>query len=114
MLLSVTEDAPISGTFDGDFGTISVPDWQPLFKTTVSGKEGWVYFANIYSTDDVVGHISSAGNFNLDGWGFFFLSDDQSLYGWLKMFNTSTWTKGAKSLSSPASELVLESIGKRF
>jgi len=111
---SLTEDAPISGTFDGDFGTISVPDWQPLFKTTVSGKEGWVYFANRYSTDDVVGHISSAGNFNLDGWGFYFLSDDETVFGWLNRFNTSAWTKGSKGTNNQPNELSIETFGKRF
>jgi hypothetical protein len=110
----LTEDAPISGVFDGDIGTIAVPDWQELFAATVSDKPGKVYFANRFSADPVIGSISSNGNFNLDGWGFYFVSDDGALEGWLKRFNTSSWVKGSKSASGSANELVIEKIEKRF
>jgi hypothetical protein len=111
----LSSEASIPATFDGDFGTISVNDWIPLFSTTVNEKTGSVYFANRYNSDPVVGQIASDGSFNLDGWGFYFYSDDETLYGWLKRYNTTTWTKGGavKAQSAQDSDLVIDIISER-
>ena len=108
------ETEPITGEFDGDFATIALPDWQPLFAANVGGKNGLVYFANRFSVDPVVGTVAANGNLSLAGWGFYFESTDGTVAGWLKRYNASAWTKGAKvSSSNVTEEFVIESFERK-
>lgn len=50
----LTAGTVIEAIFDGDYATISIPDWQYL----TTGSEGDIYFANPNSTDPVIFQVN--------------------------------------------------------
>ena len=50
----LTAGTVIEGIFDGDYATVSIPDWQYL----TTGSKGDIYFANPNSTDPIIFQIN--------------------------------------------------------
>jgi hypothetical protein len=103
----------LEGTFNGDFATIIIPDWQPLTSITLSGGQvGDVYFANRLGEDPVIGNIGADGSIVMDSWGWYFVATDESgVAGWVARFNTTSWavqTANGKSGFAPLNDLKVE------
>ena len=77
----LTAGTVIEATFDGDYGTISIPDWQYLLTSETMGE---IYFAN-FTPDPVVFQINPADSSMIttvvDNYSFgYYLADQEKWY----------------------------------
>lgn len=81
---------PISGVFNGDFGTLTIPQDQSLGDLLGDGSQVLLW-SNTSETGDLVGNIDSNGNIVMD-WASYIVGGDNDGYYYDRYYG-STWTK---------------------